>query len=194
MKKILACFSTALCVLMCTAFLSACYKGTEWLRPHFTFDREGVTIKFLDNTKEDFDFHIEGQKLDHSNYERERLIEYVWIIYDGDNLIGWIEAGNGYDNSNKKGEYKYGYGTSYANEVYGYHSPTFLVVLKTADLTVFDSLKITSDYGSVEIMPTDGIPNPCSASERYFVEDAEENRQRPAQGSENFVCCTYNIF
>ena len=170
MKKIIFCFTTALCVILSTVFLYACAKGTKWLRPHFTFDREDVTVKFLDNTEEDFNFPVEGLKLDHSNYERERLLEYCWFIYNGDDIIGWIEAGNGYDN-NKKGDYKYGYCTSYANGVYGYHTPSFMVVLKTTDLTIFDHLEITSDYGSVEIMPTEGIPNPCSASEIYFVFD-----------------------
>ena len=192
MKKFLACFSTALCVIMGTACLSACAKSTEWLRPHFTFDREGVTIKFLDNTEEDFDFPIEGVKLNHSNYERENIVEYMWVIYDGDNLIGWIEAGNGYDNS-KKGDYKYGYCTTYADDVYGYHSPSFLVVLKSTDLTVFDYLEITSDYGSVEKLSSDDINNPFSATERFNYYDEQLNEMKPAAGSASFVCCFYNI-
>lgn len=192
MKRFLSCFSLALCVILGTVFLAACGGGTKWLRPDFTYQGNELTVEFVDNTEKDFVFPIEGLKLDHSKFVDERLLEYCWIIYDAEHeIVGWIEAGNGYD-INKNGEYKYGFSTSYNNGVYGYSNTNFTLVLKSKDLTIFDRVEFSSDYGSVAFM-TGMDNNPIKGSIRYSSYNAETGETVPDAGSENFVCGVYAL-
>lgn len=191
MKKIISSFALALCVILGTVSLTACGNEIRWLRPNFTYAGDGITVKFVNNEKKDFEFPIEGLKLDHSNFTSQRTFEYSWVLYnDAQEIVGWIEAGNGYDFNNKNRYY--GFSTTIVNGVNGYENTTFVVVLKSTDFTIFDNLKITTDRGSVSVL-TEADQNPISATKRYMYYDEASNQEVPRAGSEKFVCCFYSL-
>lgn len=191
MKKILSCLSLALCVILGTVFLAACGSTTKWLRPEFKFEGGGYTVEFVTNIEKDFEFPIKGLKLDHSKYS-ENIVEYRWAIYNAEReLVGWIEAGNGYDN-NKNGNLKYGYSPSTNNGVYGFTNSLIYLTLKGTDLTIFDRIEVTSDLCSVEIA-TQIDKNPMHGTEAYSTYDMETGISTPLAGSENFVYCIYSL-
>lgn len=192
MKKILSCFSLTLCVILGTASLAACGNKTKWLRPNFAYTGDEFTVEFVNNAEKDFEFPVEGLKFDHSRFTGENILEYGWVIYNGDReLVGWIEAGNGYD-VDKKGKYNYGFSPSTNNGVYGYSNTSFLVVFRSTDLSIFDRLEITSDLGSVAII-TEVDPNPMSGTRRYSRYDEQTGDTLPSAGAENVVCCLYSL-
>lgn len=192
MKRILSFISLALCVIFSTVFIAGCGSSTKWLQPNFNYNGEGLTVEFVTNAEKDFEFPIKGLEFEHSKFDDERILEYGWIIYNGEHeIVGWIEAGNGYD-INKKGNYKYGFSTSYNNGVYGYSDTNFCLVLKSTDLTIFDRIEFTSDYGSIALIK-DMDYNPVRGSFRYTHLDEELNRMVPNAGAENFVCCLYAL-
>lgn len=192
MKKFLSCFALAICVVLGTVSLTACGSGTKWLQPNFSYDGDELTVEFVTNAEKDFTFPIANMKFEHSKFTDENILEYGWIIYNGEHeLVGWIEAGNGYD-IDKKGNYVYGFGASTNNGVYGYSDTLFLLVFKGTDLTIFDRVKFDSDYGSIR-QTTDVDLNPMHGQSRFFDYDDQTGESTPKAGSENFVCCLYSF-
>ena len=120
MKKTSICISVILCVLLGVTCLTACSANTKWIRPEISIENQGYTVEHVTNMQEDFEFPIKGVKLNHSNFETERLLEYSWIIKNSKGeVVGWIDIGSGYE-SDKKGNYKYGYCASEGNGIYGF--------------------------------------------------------------------------
>ena len=203
MKRKLSCFLLVLCIILSIVSLTACSGGTKYLRPNFTYEGEELTIEFVTNMEKDIDFPIEGVKFNHSKFADEKLFEYGWIIYNSDReIVGWIEAGNGYE-TDKSGDYLFGWNAYYIGEnvtstsyikdaEYGYWNADFCLVLKSKDFAIFDNIEFTSDYGSV--IKTDMDNNPFPSADRYEQKyNAETNMYEPAEGSENFVCCFYSV-
>lgn len=193
MKRFLSCISIALCAAVCAVFLTACGSPTQWLTPNVVFDGDELTVEFATNMEKDFVLPVEGQTLDHSRFVDERVVQYCWALYNSKHeLVGWVEAGNGYD-INKKNELIYGYGTGYNNDEYGYFTHLVCVTLKTTDLDVFDNLELSTDCGTIK-KTAELDKNPMRGTDRFAVDDPTTPGQlKPAAGGEKVVCCLYTL-
>lgn len=188
MKKILACASLFLSIVIGTVCLAACGSSAKWVCPEFSFDNDGLTAELVTNIEEDFLFPIEGLKLDHSQAE-QGMLEYRWIIYNGDEIVGWIETNGGYE-GHSDGKYKFGFSAENNNGVYSFSNQSLCVVLKSTDVSVFNSLQIMLNHGTASV--SEGTP-PSSATQRYSYFDEATNEIKHQAGAENFVFCFYTI-
>lgn len=188
MKKSLLFIVMIICIAVGVCCLTACNQTNEdWLLPEFSMSGEGYSVELTTNIENDFEFPIGGLKLDHGKISQE-MLEYCWVIYDGNNEIaGWIEISGGYSTP-KKGQYKYGFAASTSNGVYGYGKPGINLVLRGTDTAIFDSITMTSDIGSIS-----KSGSAASATERYSNYDEAENVMRPYPNSGNFVFCSYEL-
>ncbi|MDE6275566.1 MAG: hypothetical protein K2M75_03400 [Clostridia bacterium] len=186
MKKVLSCITVVLCVLLFAACFTACASTNKYVTPEFSIENQGYTVEFLTNMEKDFDFPIKGLKLNHANFERERCIEYSWIIKNAQGeTVGWLESDGGYD-FDKKGNFKFGYSPSTNNGVYSFGVQHIVLVLQ-GDISVFDGITMQTNCGTISKADMDQA-NPYSATQRYMIYDQENNIEKPMEGSQGFVC------
>ncbi len=190
MKK----FLSAAAILMSALCFTACGSTeTICITPDVTTNAEGFTVELKTNMEADFEFPIEGVKFDHSRFTENGEIQYGWVIYDSEHkIIGWIkDLSNDY--GNEDGEYFFGFIASYNNDVYGFSSSTFKLILSGKDTAQFDKISFTSDYGT--ITRGTGENSRGSASKVYYSDeyDSEIEGNKPLAGSENYSYCEYTI-
>lgn len=190
MKKLSTYFSAVLCVLALALGLTACGGSkNSWLLPTFEIEGTNYTVEHVTNEEEDFEFPLDGVKLDHAIFKSEGVLEYAWVIYNGSReIVGWIDMPGGYE-SDKKGKYHYGFSTYTDNGVYGYFTPYVTLILKSSDLAVFENVEVTSDSGPVS---TEDNP-PFKAIDKYGNYDMMTGEIIAPANVDDFVCRSYTI-
>lgn len=186
MKKKNSVIMATICALVCAFGLTACGSKSKWITPSFSVSQVGYTIELITNTDQDFEFPIEGKKLDHSHFTEQKSLEFAYVIFDSKrNIVGWIEAG-GYD-MDKKGNYTIGYSTSTNNDETAYWGASFVLILKSTDLSVFDVLEVTTSCG--RITRSDAF----TGKDCYQYLDDETGEMIVPEGCTQFVGCWYSL-